>query len=376
MKIGFDGKRAIRNFTGLGNYSRYVLNILSRFFPENEYEVFAAKAIDNDRMSALLEKNTCLKMQYATGMGAHFPALWRSWGIGNRLKTSGIQLYHGLSNELPFNIRKSGVKSIVTIHDLIFLRQPDCYSPIDRMIYNIKFRKACEDADQIVAVSECTKRDIIALYHIPEEKILTVYQNCDPVFSVSVAEEKKNRIRETYRLPEQYILNVGSVEKRKNALSIVKSLLRLPNDIHLVIVGRRTKYAELIDRFVAEHQLEKRVHLLDKVSFDDLPAIYQQASLFVYPSVYEGFGIPVLEALHSKVPVISTRLSSMEEAGGASSIYVAPYAVDELAQAELSVLTDERLRQQMIDDGLKHAVSFSDELQAKKLIELYQRLIG
>ncbi|MGP1436046.1 MAG: glycosyltransferase family 4 protein [Phocaeicola sp.] len=376
MRIGFDGKRAVRNFTGLGNYSRYVLDILSRYYPENEYDIFSATSDTAGRMNVLLKKHPSLKMVYAQGLGKRFPAVWRSWGITHQMEVSGIQIYHGLSNEIPLNIKKSGIKSIVTIHDLIFLRLPECYAPIDRKIYDYKFHQACVDADHIISVSDRTKKDIVELYQIPEEKITTIYQNCDPVFGIPVTEEKKQQVKTTHHLPERYILNVGTIEKRKNALFIVKSLPQLPPDIHLVIVGRRTKYTEEIEKYMAEHQLETRVHILKEVKYEELPAIYQMASLFIYPSIYEGFGIPVLEALNSKVPVITTSHSCMEEAGGKAAVYVNPSDVNELVQAELSILTNSSLRQQLIADGLKQRENFSDELQAKKLIKLYQSLIG
>lgn len=375
MKIGFDGKRAVHNFTGLGNYSRYVLDILSRYYPENEYDVFSADPDTADRMNALLKKHSSLRMVYAQGIGKQLPAVWRSWSITNQMKANGIQIYHGLSNELPLNIKKSGIKSIVTIHDLIFLRLPECYAPIDRKIYDYKFHKACIDADHIISVSDRTKKDIMELYRIPEEKITTIYQNCDPVFGIPVTEEKKQQVKSAYSLPERYILNVGTIEKRKNALLIVKSLPQLLQDIHLVIVGRRTKYTERIEKFVADHHMENRVHILKGVKYEDLPTIYQIASLFIYPSIYEGFGIPILEALNSKVPVITTRHSSMEEAGGNAAVYINPSDVNELVQAERSILTNSSLRQQMIANGLKQKENFSDKLQAKKLIKLYQTLI-
>ena len=129
---------------------------------------------------------------------------------------------------MPLNIHQSEVKSIVTIHDLIFLRYPQYYHSIDRKIYTYKFRKACENADKIIAISECTKRDIIEYFRIPADKIEVVYQGCDPSFMHPVAAEKKREIRAKYQLPDHYILNVGSIEERKNALSAVQALTMLP----------------------------------------------------------------------------------------------------------------------------------------------------
>lgn len=137
------------------------------------------------------------------------------FNIKRGLIADGVQLYHGLSNELPIGIHKTGIRSVVTIHDLIFLRYPEFYAPIDRKIYNFKFRYACKVADRVIAVSECTKRDIMKYYHIPAEKIDVVYQGCDERFSVQVNMEEKEEIRIRYNLPEKYILNVGSIDPVK-----------------------------------------------------------------------------------------------------------------------------------------------------------------
>lgn len=162
MKIGFDGKRAVQNYTGLGNYSRYIAEILCRFYPENSYLLYAPKKRDNKRLEKLTEQFRQLSIIYPKGtFWKKLSSIWRIKGITRQLEEEEINLFHGLSNELPLNIHKSPIKSIVTIHDLIFLRFPQYYHFIDRKIYTYKFRKACENADRIIAISECTKRDII-----------------------------------------------------------------------------------------------------------------------------------------------------------------------------------------------------------------------
>ena len=217
MRIGFDGKRAVQNFTGLGNYSRYVADILCHFYPENDYVLYAPKKRENKRMNLLTGQYRQLTLAYpATSFWKKLSSLWRVWGITSQLEKEGIELFHGLSNELPLNIHKSRIKSIVTIHDLIFLRYPQYYQSIDRKIYTYKFRKACENADKIIAISECTKRDIISFFHIPEEKIDVVYQGCDAQFKQTVPENTKEGIRRKYQLPQRYILYLGSIESRKN----------------------------------------------------------------------------------------------------------------------------------------------------------------
>lgn len=377
MKIGFDGKRAMQNFTGLGNYSRYIIEILCRYYPHNEYILYVPKQRSNQMIESLLNlfhhlKITSPKRPY----WKRFSSIWRIWGVSKQIQQDEIQIFHGLSNELPLNIHHAkGVKSVVTIHDLIFLLFPQYYPVIDRNIYTYKFKKACKNADKIIAISECTKRDIIQYFHIPEKKIKVIYQGCDASFQKTAPAELKKRAQKTYCLPERFILNVGSIEERKNILLIVQAMLHLPNDVHLVIIGKRTRYTEKIERFINDNGLVDRVHILSNVPFELLPAIYQQAEVFVYPSRYEGFGIPVIEALHSGTPVIAATGSCLEEAGGPDSIYIHPDNVEEATDALKEVLSSPEKKEEMISKGKEYVKRFAEEEQGRSLFHLYQELV-
>lgn len=376
MRIGFDGKRAVQNFTGLGNYSRYIVDILCQFGPENEFVLYAPKKRKNKRLDKLTKQYQQLQLSYpTTSSWKKLSSLWRVWGVTRQLEKEKIDIFHGLSNELPLNIHQSEVKSIVTIHDLIFLRYPQYYHSIDRKIYTYKFRKACENADKIIAISECTKRDIIEFFRIPADKIEVVYQGCDPSFIHPVAEEKKREVRAKYQLPDHYILNVGSIEERKNALSAVQALMMLPEQIHLVIVGRHTEYTDKVEHFIKENKLEERVHIISNVPFDDLPAFYQLAEIFVYPSRFEGFGIPIIEALYSGIPVVAATGSCLEEAGGPDSIYVHPDDIKGMADALKQIYTDPERKKNMIEKGHSFAKRFSEEKQAEEILNIYKKLM-
>lgn len=374
MRIGFDGKRAVQNFTGLGNYSRYIADILCHFYPENDYILYAPKKRDNKRLNQLTGQYRQLSLAYPVSFWKKLSSLWRVWGITSQLESEGIDIFHGLSNELPLNIRKSRIKSIVTIHDLIFLRFPQYYHLIDRKIYTYKFRKACENADKIIAISECTKRDIIRYFGISEDKIEVVYQGCDTSFTHAVTEEKKREVRSKYQLPEHYILNVGSIEERKNILAAVLALPMLPTDIHLVIVGRRTDYTEKVEQYIKKNKLTERVHIISNVPFDDLPAFYQSAEIFVYPSRFEGFGIPIIEALYSGIPVVAATGSCLEEAGGPESIYVNPDDIAGMADAFKQIYSNSDKRKNMVEKGREFAKQFSEKQQSEEIINIYKKL--
>ena len=379
MKIGFDGKRAAQNFTGLGNYSRYALEALAKYYPGEEYRVYIPKDVDNPKFEDILSAagGVMKKVLPHSAAARRLKSLWRVWGVTKSLATDGVQVFHGLSNELPLNIRKvsHGVKSVVTIHDVIFRRLPGCYPVIDRMIYDYKFRRACRNADHVIAVSECTKRDIVNDYGISPDKVTVIYQGCDPLFAEPINKDRMAEIKAKYSLPDKFIVSVGTIEERKNLLSVVKSLLLLPDDIHLVAVGRRTKYTALVDKFVAENHLEHRVHFLHGVPYIDLPAIYQSADVFAYMSLYEGFGIPLLEALNSRVPVVAATGSCLEEAGGPGSIYVEPFDVAAIAAAVKRCMQSD-VREAMVAAGLEWAARFSMERFAHETMDCYKMLTG
>lgn len=376
MNIGFDAKRAVCNNTGLGNYSRLVIDLLSEFFPMHKYSLYAPKNKENPRLSSLLERNNVEIVAPKDGCDKIFSTLWRVKGICNDLKRDKVDLFHGLSNELPINIQGSGIPSIVTIHDLIFLRYPEYYEPIDRKIYNYKFRKACENANRVIAITECTKRDIITYYGIDASKIDVVYQGCADIFANSWSQNELEKVRIKYSLPQNFILSVGTIEKRKNALLIVKALARMRSDIHLVMIGKPTTYYEDIKEFAVENHLSARIHIYQDLPFNYLPAFYRLSKLFVYPSRFEGFGIPMLEAITCGVPAIGATGSCLEEAAGEGALYVDPDDVDGMAESINRVLEDEDLRTQMIAKGLEYAKTFSRKEIASNIMNVYRKTLN
>ena len=386
MNIGFDAKRAAQNRTGLGNYSRFVIRILSEKFAGNQYHLYTPKP---HRMPYLQEIPT-LKHLFLhfppQGIWSRIRSLWRVWGITKDIQKDGIQIFHGLSNELPLNIgtpeqRKmkaggKGCKYIVTIHDLIFIHTPQYYHWIDRQIYNFKFRRACRCADRVIAVSEYTKQEIMHYYHTPESKIDVVYQGCDPVFSQEIEEGKLQEVKARYQLPDKFVLYVGSIEERKNLMLVAKAMAELNRRaaIHVVAVGRRTAYVDQIQDFLKAQGIDYLFHFYHQVPYADLPSFYKWASTFAYPSRIEGFGIPLLEAISSGVPAIGCTGSCLEEAGGPNSIYVNPDDAKGMADAILRTCTDEPLRQHMISEGKKYALNFSDEKLSHDLMKVYENL--
>ena len=373
--IGFDAKRIVRNGTGLGSYGRTLVNDLAQK-QDLELRLYAPDKGRDDLRSQIVERPNVSFCYPHFSSSIHLPSSWwRMKGVVTDLQRDGVQLYHGLSGELPIGIRKSGIRSVVTIHDLIFLRHPEFYNWVDTKIYAWKFRQTLREADHVIAISECTKRDILYYGDIDEQKISIVYQSFAPRFSVEVSEEQRTQVRSAYQLPQRYILNVGSIEARKNILQAVQALPLLPDDVALVMVGRHTPYTDQVLQYVREHHLEERVRVLHGVPDEHLPMLYALAESFVYPSVYEGFGIPIIEAISCGLPVVACSGSCLEEAGGPDSLYVQPGNVEAMAAAIRLTLVGAEGRELRIENSKKYIRRFSGCNVADQVVNVYQSLL-
>ena len=369
MKIGFDAKRAFNNRSGLGNYSRDVIRAV---IGRKEDEVFLFTPKTND---AVFKTEDVEIITAKDGIDSLIPAYWRSFSIVKDVDKIGLDIFHGLSNELPFTVGKP-VKTVVTIHDLIFKRHPEWYKTFDRRMYDWKFKSACHNSDKIIAISEQTKSDIIEFYGIDKQKIEVVYQTCNERFKSKATQEQINLVREKYQLPKDFLLNVGTIEPRKNALNIVKALHQHKIDTPLIIIGRNTKYAEEIKAYITENKLESQVQILHEVTNEELPVFYQMAKIFIYPSTFEGFGIPIIEALYSGTPVITSKGSCFSEPGGEHSIYVEVGNIDALAQEISSLFSDNNKCQLMNERGLQHVQKFNTDKVSQDLYKVYNQLIS
>lgn len=322
MEIGFDAKRLFNNSSGLGNYSRTLVRNLQRYYPEHNYHLYATKMPSNDITVDF----------HDPAFDIHSPKtlqpFWRSHTITRDLKKDGIQIFHGLSHQLPRGIHRTGIRTVVTVHDLIHKIFPETYSSIDRAIYDQRLKYALKYADHIIAISQHTRQDLLKYFNIDEERLSVVYQACDPIFYKS---EKLNNPA-SFSLPNEYLLYVGSIAARKNLLNLIKAFAQVQDSPPLVLVGRGSKkYKSQILKEAKRLRIIDRLIFLENIdSTTNLKAIYQNCSAFVYPSWYEGFGIPVLEAALCKIPVLTSDTSSLPEAAGPESVLVDPFDIDQL----------------------------------------------
>lgn len=364
LRIAFDTKRAYHNSRGLGNYSRDTIRLLTHYAPENEYFYFGQPT---DRF-----RPDCGTVVAPQGLWNAFPALWRSRGCLSEITDRHIDIYHGLSGELPFGIHHTGTKTLVTMHDTIFVRYPELYSPTYRRLFSRKVQYACDHATRIIAISEQTKKDLVQFFHADEAKISVVYQGCSHLFRQPVSEEEMKAARAKYGLPERYIIDVGAIEPRKNMQRLLYAMAEAHIDLPLVAVGGKSKYAEQMRALAT--RLGVRLIMLHGVQFADFPALYKGAECLVYPSVYEGFGIPILEAMCIGTPVLTSTGSCFEETGGEAALYADPNDPIAIGLQLQRLLTNEALRTDLKQRGLKQAAKFSDDAVAHNLLEVYHTL--
>jgi glycosyltransferase involved in cell wall biosynthesis len=373
LSIGFDAKRALFNTSGLGNYSRNLLNGLAKQYPENSYYLFSPGT--KNRIN--IEKGEQFNLVTPTSAFFRvFSSAWRGKYMTSAIMMKKLDIFHGLSHELPIGIEKTGVKSIVTIHDLIFLRYPEYYKLIDAKIYRRKIIHACEVSDQVIAISNQTKSDIIDYLNISPDKISVIHQGCNPMFWTKYSKEFFEEVRKNYNIPENYILYVGTIEDRKNLLGIIKAMHLYNINIPLVVVGRKVKpYYKKVMNYILEKKLDNIV-FPEQIQSDQLPVLYQNAKCFVYPSFFEGFGLPVLEALVSRTPVVTTSGGCFPESAGPGSLYVDPFSAEKIGEAIISVINNDDLRSRMISIGEEYANNFKEEIIVKKYMNLYHSLSG
>ena len=292
----------------------------------------------------------------------------------NRL-VPDAELFHATEHLLP---PLRGVPTVLTVHDMIFKLFPEHQKPLNYRYLNLTMPLYCRRAGAIVTVSEASKRDIVTHYGLKPERIAVIYEAASPEFapvSANVIEEARRR----YGLPERFLLHVGTIEPRKNLTRLIEALqllrgtgLRIP----LVVTSARGWLYDEFFRRLEELDVRDAVHFTGYVPAPDLPLLYNAATLAGTPSMYEGFGLPVLEAMACGTPVVCSDTSSLPEVGGEAAVYFDPYDVEAMAGAIQAVWTDAELRVALRERGLVQAARFSWERAARETLAVYQRLMG
>lgn len=363
MHIGFDAKRAFHNHTGLGVYCRALLLSLIQHHGEHRYTLFDARP-----HRSLYRDLVCWPT-----VSSRVPG-WRSFWMSRSISRSGCRIYHGLSHELPLGIGGSGSIPVVTIHDVVFRRDPGLYPWLDRKIYHRKWAHSTRQARAIVAVSQHTARDLMELYGVPAAKLRVIGP---PVALPPPAPpEHLARTRQHFGLPENFLLSVGALTARKNVMAILTALAQMqPADrMPLVVVGSGPQEKEL--QYMTHHLgLQGLVLFTGHTDRHRLAHLYQLAHALVYPSHYEGFGLPLVESLHYGRPVVTSATSSMPEAAGPGGLLIDPSRPQTLAHAITRLVTDAALYDELAHRGRAHARQFEPKLIADRHLALYRELL-
>lgn len=380
MKIAFDAKRLFNNLTGLGNYSRTLVQDLQNLAPQNQYVLYSPRARHNPDTEYFFDTT---RFTIVTAPNGLLGKLWRPWTISRNIRRDHIDLYHGLSHDLPFSVKAKhqGTRYIVTIHDVCYKTFPEMFPRTEQLIYQRKYSHSLRVADHIVAISESTKRDILNHYPwVSAAKVDVIYQALNPVYYTPCAPAAARQVVKRYGIEGDYMLYVGTINSRKNLLGIVQAYALLPphKRLPLVVIGNGHQYKDQVIRYAEENDLLQHLNFIDNVTLpDNLQAFYTAAMALLYPSFYEGFGLPVAEALLSGIPVVTSDISSLPEAAGPGALYVDPTSVESIADAIEQLIDSPTLRQELADKGHTYVL---DKLEPKKLtaqmLELYQKIVS
>ncbi|PIF05535.1 MAG: hypothetical protein CSA36_06445, partial [Draconibacterium sp.] len=337
-------------------------------FPKNEYFLFTPE-ITNDLFP---EQGNFQVVSPKTPFSKAFKSFWRSFSLSRQLKNYGLEIFHGLSNELPEGIHTTSIPAVVTIHDLIFMEFPHFYKPMDRKIYYTKVRYACSAAKKIIAISSQTKEDLVRFFKVDENKIELVFQSVSPVY---FEQPEMENLTGKYGLRDEYLISVGTLEPRKNQLALLQAIQQQNIDTQVVLVGKTTSYSNELVKYISANNMNDQVKLLSRIPQTDLAALYRGAKLSVYMSLYEGFGLPVIESMAAGCPVVTSNVSCLPETAGGAAVLCDPSDVKELGAQIKAILSSEQLRKELIQKGRERAMVFHPDYFSKKMASLYESLI-
>ena len=371
MRICVDISPAIYRRAGIGRYTQELMRALRNQNHDIEITPFSVEPTDIKHETNLdklprIQKRTSNKLWRLNVMGAHLSRLCQDKLF------QGIDIFHATDNVLPL---LTGTKSVFTLHDLAFRLYPETHTVYNRWFLRIMMPRFLKSTEGIIAVSNSTKRDAEYFYKVSSGKVHVVYPGVGSQFKPVLDQNKLAFMRRTYGLPERYILYVGSIEPRKNLIRLFEAFGHVNQaDIRLVIAGRKGWRYRAIFEHLGTLGLEEKVIFTGFVPDDNLPALYSNAVAFVFPSLYEGFGLPILEAMACGTPVVSSNTSSLPEAAGEAAILIAPQDVQGWVDAINNLSCNPQLREELRQKGLRRVKDFSWDLAAEKTLSIYHEI--
>lgn len=370
MRIGIDGRAAKwYRGTGIGTYTYELVNSLNSVDNKNDYLVFMP---DNCKDSLNLNRNFIQANITEAAEGS----FWDVVNIPNILKDYKIDLYHVPQNGIGLPVEKE-CPFLITLHDVIPFKMPETVSKSYLKIFTENIPSIIERCDGIVTVSDYSKKDIVETLNFPEEKIFVTYLANEDIYVPIDKILSRHIIKKNYSITDKYILYVGGFSPRKNILGLIEAfgilMEKYHENIKLVIAGRKGSSYETYKNRAEELNIDDKVLFPGFIALDDLPYLYNASELFIYPSFYEGFGLPPIEAMACGVPVIASDTTSIPEIAGDSARLIDPQNTSDMAEAMLNVLQDEDLRNELIQKGLKRSRQLSWKNTAKQMLNVYEK---
>jgi len=362
-RFGFDKKTGLPNRVGSSEFCYQLLLSLSKVDKINNYSVFLPVKPSLD-MPEETEKWDYIVFKSKK--------LWTLLGLSKKLAEykNKIDVFFSPTHYLPL---RSTVPSVISILDVSYLYFPGLFKKKD--LYQLKLwgKYSINKADKILTISNSSKNDIIKAYGISEAKVSVVYPGIKQVLNVKFMDKKE--LAKKFGIKENYILFVGTLQPRKNIARLIEAFSKLKNnDLQLVIIGKKGWQYEEILQAPEKFGVKEKVKFLEGIIDEDLPSFYKNAIYFVLPSLYEGFGLPVLESMQYGCPVITSNISSMPEAGGDAALYVDPYSVDDMAEKLDNLIKDNKLREELVKKGYEQVKKFSWEKTAKETLSVLKEV--
>jgi glycosyltransferase involved in cell wall biosynthesis len=368
MKIGIDARMYSSHFTGIGRYSFELIRNIVKLDHQNEYVIFL-----NPQQYKTFEISSPNVQKVLTD--APYYSLQEQTSFNNLLVHHNLDVVHFTHFNAPLLYHKPFV---VTIHDLIlsFYKGKKRTSFIERAAYNMVIKNVIKKARHIIAVSEHTKDDIRRLFFVPQEKISVIYEGVAEEFTIPPSPSVISSVQKKFRLDKPFVLYTGVWRDHKNIKGLIEAFALLikaqKKDIYLVITGKEDPYYPEVKELPKQLGIEQQVRLTGFVTEEELIALYHLALLFVFPSFYEGFGLPLLESMASKTPIVASHTSSIPEIGGDACLYFDPHSPQDIAQKIGFLLQDEAKRQELIAKGSERIKQFSWGKMAEQTLHVYQ----
>lgn len=370
MRIAINTLGPSKLKAGVGNYVVSLVQELSKIDDENEYTIFVNR--DNEQFFKTNNKHFQIIILPDYTRKKLLRIVWEQFRLPKLLKKMNIDLLHSPGFVAPL---KMSAKSVVTVHDMTFFSHPECHTRFKRLYFQNMIPKSIASADAVIADSENTTQEICKYLHTPKEKITTVHLGVGEHFKQINRRKAKEYLKTKYHINNRFILFVGTIEPRKNVQTLVDAFLQIKDPkLKLVIVGNKGWNVAELFKVITESPIKEQIILPGYVTDEDLVKFYNAAEVFVYPSLYEGFGIPIIEAMACGCPVITSNVSSMPEVAGTAALLVDPNNANEIKNAVQKILKNKELRELLIKDGIKQAKKFSWKKTAQATLAVYKKV--